>query len=326
MKIIMEFIYTVKKNWRENNMADYLLKAMSKSGTIRAFAAVSTETVNTAFAIQKPAVLSGIILGNVLTATALCGATLKGNRERISLMLRGNGIVEKAMAEAEADGKVRGYVGNSQAEFSADGGDAKMQINNAIGEASILTMTKDLGLKQPYSGTINCATGDIGADVAYYFAQSEQIPSAVAVSTIPANDGKSAEISGGYLVQQIPTDGGFGAQGELELDKIAETISSGLSLNSMLLKGFSPEKILETLFTGVEFEILEKVDLAFECSCNREALLSALSMFDEAAKEEILKSDGQIEIICELCRKKYYLSPREITEYLGIQIQQQEGN
>ena len=303
-------------------MSDYLLKAISKSGTLRIYTAITTGTANAAFAIQKPAVLPGIILGNVLTAAALCGATLKGSRERISLMFRGNGKIGKAAAEATADGKIRGCTANPQVEFSADGGDAKTQINSAIGEASILTITKDLGLKQPYSGTINCATGDIGADVAYYFVQSEQIPSAVAVSTIPNSTGDGVEICGGYLIQQIPVDGGIGAQGEQELEKVIETINSGISLNSMLLAAepLMPEKMLETLLTGVEFEILEKIDLSFECSCNKEQLFHLLEMFSEDEKKEILKSGENIEIICDFCRGKYYITAEEAAKYFGRQI------
>jgi len=297
-------------------MSDYLLKAISKSGTIRIYAAITTEMVNSAFEIQNPATLSGIILGNVLTAAAICGATLKEKNQRISLAFYGNGRVRKAMAEATADGKIRGYAENCDADFSSVGGeDAKTQINNAIGTASMLTITKDLGLKQPYSGTINCMTGDIGTDIAYYFTQSEQIPSAFVVSTIPDSDSK-VEISGGYLIQQIPKDGGFGASGDIELDKIIQTINSGISLNSMLLKRFTPEQILKTLFADVEFEILDKIDLSFECSCNREILLSALSMFDEKTKKEIIENNENIEVICEFCKKKYYITPREIAEFL----------
>jgi molecular chaperone Hsp33 len=294
-------------------MADYLLKAISKSGTVRVFAAITTDTVNSAFKIQNPATLSGIILGNVLTVAALCGATLKGNGERIAVSFCGNGKVGKAMAEATADGKIRGGIANPKIEFSADE-DARAQINNAIGVASMLTVTKDLGLKQPYSGTINCMTGDIGSDIAYYFTQSEQIPSAVAVSTIHNYDG--VEISGGYLVQQIPQDGGFGAQSEEELSQIVQTINSGVSVNSMLLNGFSPEKMLESLFTGVKFEVLDKVDLSFECSCNRENIFSALNMLDDATKAEILENNENIEIICELCKKKYYITLGKCLNFL----------
>ena len=308
-------------------MADYLLKAISKSGTIRAYAAVTTDTANAAFSIQKPAVLSGIILGNVLAAAGLVAGTLKGNRERISLLFRGNGKIGKAAADACADGKIRGYTANPQCEFLEDETDVKTQILTAIGEASLLTVTKDLGLKQPYSGTINCATGDIGADLAYYFVHSEQIPSAVAVATIPVADGNGIEISGGYLIQQIPRDGGFGAKDEIELEKVIQTINSGISLNSMLIKKMPPEEIIASLFAGVEFEILDKVNLSFECSCNREVLLSALNMFDEAAKKEFLKSDEKIEVICEFCRNIYYITTEELVKYLktGTNLTTQEG-
>jgi molecular chaperone Hsp33 len=294
-------------------MKDYLLKAISKSGTIRAFAAITTGTVNAAYEIQKPATLSGIILGNVLTATGLCAATLKGERERISLSFRGNGPIGKAMAEAEASGKIRGYAANPQTEFVA-GIDARKQINEAIGVASMLSVTKDLGLKQPYSGTINCVTGDIGADVAYYYTQSEQIPSAVAVSTVPNDDNGAVSISGGYMLQQIPQDGGFGAKETLELERIITALSSQISLNSMLLNKNSPYDILKNIFSGVEYEILDMVNLTFECSCDRKNTIRAINMFDDVTKREIAQSNKSVQIICEFCRKMYYISPEEVRE------------
>jgi molecular chaperone Hsp33 len=292
-------------------MSDYLIKAISKSGTIRAFAAITTDTVNAAYEIQKPATLSGIILGNTLTATGLTAATLKGSRERISLSFRGNGRIGKAMAEATADGKIRGYTANPQTEFIAEI-DPKTQINESIGIASLLTVTKDLGLKQPYSGTINCVSGDIGADLAYYFTQSEQIPSAVAVSTIPDDKGSGVMISGGYLLQQIPKDGGFGAKETLELDKVTEAINYEISINSMLLQKKSPEEILQNIFSDVKFDILDRVGLSFSCSCDKGMLISAITLFDDATKKEIVESDEKIQIICEFCKKIYYISPEEV--------------
>jgi len=299
-------------------MSDYLLKAISKSGTMRAYAAITTETVNRAYKIQKPATLSGIILGNVLTAVGLVAGTLKGKRERVSLSFRGNGRVGKAVSEATADGEIRGYVANPQTEFVA-GIDAKTQINQSIGTASLLTVAKDLGLKQPYSGTINCVSGDIGADIAYYFTQSEQIPSAVAVSTIPSGE-NGAVVSGGYLIQKIPKEDGFTNDGFSELDAVIENINSGISLNFMLENNFSPEKILQKLFSSVKYDVLDSVNLSFKCTCSKETLLLALRMFDDETKREIIASNEKIEIVCEFCKNIYYISPREVEEAYGDEL------
>ncbi|MCL1946294.1 MAG: Hsp33 family molecular chaperone HslO [Chitinivibrionia bacterium] len=291
-------------------MTDTLIKAISKSGTIRAFAAITTNTVNSAYEIQKPATLSGIILGNTLTAALLCGATLKGSGERISLTYKGNGVIGKAMAEATANGKVRGYAANPQSEFCEDV-DVKTQINEAIGKNSQLTVCKDLGLKQPYSGTINCVTGDIGSDVAYYFTQSEQIPSAVAVSTIPNNDNSGVEISGGYLVQKIAQNEKINANETTELEKIS-LATSAFSLNSTLLEKKNPEDLLKNIFSDVEYEVLDSVNLSFECACDKENLLNALNLFDDETKKEIKRTDDKIQIICEFCKKIYYILPQEV--------------
>jgi len=293
-------------------MSDYLIKAISKSGTMRAYAAITTDTVNRAYETQKPATLSGIILGNVLTAAGLVAGTLKGKRERVSLSFRGNGRIGKAVSEAAANGEIRGYVANPQTEFVA-GSDAKTQLNQSIGTASLLTVTKDLGLKQPYSGTINCVSGDIGADIAYYFTQSEQIPSAVSVSTIPSSENGVA-VSGGYLIQKIPNDNRFTKEDSSELDAVIENINSGISLNFMLENNFSPEKILQKLFSHVKYEVLDSVNLSFECTCSKETLLLALRMFDDETKKEIIASNGKIEIVCEFCKNIYYISPQEVEE------------
>jgi molecular chaperone Hsp33 len=286
-------------------MPDQLIKAISESGTIRAFAVITTDTVNSAYKIQEPAALSGIILGNALTAAALCAATLKGDDERISLLFRGNGAIGKAAAEATSNGKIRGYVANPKTEF-VEGKDIKTQINEAVGKASLLTVSKDLGLKQPYSGTINCETGDIAADIAYYFTLSEQIPSALAISTIPNTDNSAVEIAGGYLIQQIPQDGGFGAKEKLELEQVAEAASK-ISINSILLEKKSPHDILEKIFSGVKYKVLESVDLAFECSCSEESVKKMLSVLDDETRAQILEKKEDLEIKCEFCYKLYYI-------------------
>jgi len=291
-------------------MSDYLLKAISKSGTMRAYAATTTKTVNRAYEIQKPAALSGIILGNVLTAAGLAAGTLKGKRDRVSLSFRGNGRIGKAAAEAAANGEIRGYVANPQTEFVA-GIDAKTQLNQSIGTASLLTVAKDLGLKQPYYGTINCVNGDIGADIAYYFTQSEQIPSAVAVSTIPSGENR-VEAAGGYLIQKIPDGEGAVKDDSSDLDAVIENINSGISLNFMLEKKFSPEKILQKLFSHVEYDVLDRINLSFKCTCSRETMLLALQMFDDETKREIIVSNEKIETVCEFCKNIYYISPREV--------------
>ena len=291
-------------------MADRLIKAISKSSTIRAYAAITTNTVSSAYKIQKPTALSGIILGNTLTAALLCAATLKGNRDRISLAYQGDGVIGKAMAEATANGKVRGYTANPQSEFCA-GVDVKTQINEAIGKASLLTVTKDLGLKQPYSGTINCMTGDIGADMAYYFTQSEQIPSAAAISTIPNSDNSGVQISGGYLVQQIPQNGGINKNEKYELEKITAATMS-ISLNSILLQEETPEDLLKNIFSNVEYEVLNSVNLSFKCTCSKEMLINAINMFDDGTKKEIKQSYEKIQIKCEFCKKIYYILSRDV--------------
>jgi len=293
-------------------MSDYLIKAISKSRTMRAYAAITTDTVSRACEIQKPATLSGIILGNVITAAGLVAGTLKGKRERVSLSFRGNGRIGKAVSEASAGGEIRGYVANPQTEFVA-GSDARTQLNQSVGTASLLTVTKDLGLKQPYSGTINCVSGDVGADIAYYFTQSEQIPSAVAVSTVP-NGENGVAVSGGYLIQKIPNGDGFTKDDSSELDAVIKNINSGISLNFMLENNFSPEEILQKLFSNVEYEVLDSVNLLFKCSCSKETLLLALRMFDDKEKMEIIASNEKIEIVCEFCKNIYYISPREVEE------------
>ena len=296
-------------------MVDRLIKAISESGTVRACAAITTDTVNSAYKIQEPAALSGIILGNVLTAAGLCAGSLKGERERVSLLFRGNGPIAKVAAEACADGKIRGYAANPKAEFATDR-DPRTQMADAIGVASVLTVTKDLGMRQPYTGTINCMTGDVAADIAYYFTQSEQIPSALAISTIPNADNSAVEISGGYFIQQIPQDGGFGANEKTELEQIAEA-ASRLSINSMLLEKKTPQDILEEIFSGVKFKVLGGTDLAFECTCSKETAERALIAFDEKTKAEILDANEDLQIKCEFCQKMYYVSTDEQRQKLN---------
>lgn len=295
-------------------MSDYLLKIISESGTIRGYAAITTDLVNEAYRRIEPASLSGVMLGRALTAGALMGCTVKG-KERISLRFEGNGPLGSITVEGNPDGEVRGTIANSSVEF-VENEDLIAQLRKSIGIAGVLTVTKDLGLKEPYRGTVNLASGEIGEDLAYYLTESEQIPSAVSVGVIPSEDGKGVDIAGGYLIQTIPAEGGLSTSDEANLEAISEMAQALGAVTELLMDGGSPEAILKQLFTEVPYRQLDSVDLSYTCNCSHASLLRALSTLPKDQIAQLCDQEGETEVVCQFCKKKYYYNTADFESLL----------
>ena len=289
---------------------DYLLKVISESGSLRAYACDLTETVNEAYNRIKPKTLSGIMLGRAIVGAALLGGTLKG-RERIALHFQGNGPLEKVIAESDTNGNVRGTVKNSAVDFDVEK-DILEQIKGSIGTAGVLTVTKDLGLKEPYSGTVHLVSGEIGEDIAFYLTESEQLPSAVAVAAIPNTDGSGVDVAAGYLIQKIPQTGGNEATDEANIESIMNMIESLPPLTKLLQLGNSPENIISKLFAEVPYKVLDRVPQRFTCSCSHTAMRNALKIAGKQEIEELISADEGAVITCEFCKSSYNFTTGEL--------------
>lgn len=291
-------------------MSDYLVKVISESGSLRAYACVTTEMVNEAYSRLKPATLAGVVLGRALSGMALLGGTVK-QRQRLSFRMEGNGPIGKVVCESDGFGNVRGTLGNPDAEF-VDGDDLADQLKSAIGRAGVLTVSKDLGLKEPYHGTVHMVSGEIGEDLAFYLTESEQIPSAVAVSAIPNSDGTGVEVAGGYLIQSIPSEGGIVASDEANLESITQMINSLPPLSTLLELGNTPETILAKLLAEVPYKQLEVIELKYTCTCSHDAMRRALKIAGKDEIESLVEERNGALLTCQFCKKEYNFTHGEL--------------
>jgi len=281
---------------------DYLVRAITRSGNIRAFACVTTGLVDELCRRHETAPTASVAMGRALSAGALMGALLKGD-QRVALKFEGNGPIRKIMAEADADGGVRGCVGSPAADPPPRNG--KFDVATALGRAGFLTVTRDLGLKEPYKGMVQLYTSEIAEDLAYYLTESEQVPSAVGLGVYLEPDGR-VSVAGGFMIQSLPpADEGL-------IEHLMEQIGRLPSVTELLRQGKSPEEILAILFDGVPIEVLDKRELAFRCSCNREKIERVLLSFGPDELGSLLARGEEVAVTCEFCRERYPFTPAEL--------------
>lgn len=287
-------------------MNDYLVRIISKSGGIRGLACVTTGTVAEACARHGARPTAAVALGRALTGGALMGALLKTG-QRVALRFEGNGPLKKILVEAESNGAVRGYVGNPEVDLPPVNG--RYDIQGALGRAGFLTVTKDLGMKEPYQGVVQLYRSEIGEDLAYYLTESEQVPSAVGLGVALDADG-SVAASGGFLIQSIPP-------GDPEaVEKLMTRIGQLPSLAD-LLRQQTPEELLDLLFEGIPYQLLEKRNIAFACSCSREKIERVLLSLGRLELTSLLAEQNGAEVSCEFCRQRYALSGEELSALIA---------
>jgi len=274
-------------------VSDYLVRAVTTAGNVRALACVTTSLVNEACQRHGTTPTASVALGRALTGGALMGALLKDN-QRLGLRFEGNGPLGKIMVEAESCGWLRGCIGEPGAALPLV--DGRVDVAGALGRAGFLTVTKDLGLGEPYQSRVRLYTSEIGEDLAYYFAESEQIPSAVGLSAAlnPAGD---LAVAGGFLIQSLPPSDAT------VIGQLIERIEAMGSLAELLLAG--PEKLLTTLFADIPLTMLGRQDLALRCNCSREKVRQVLNAMRRDELAAIIAEQGAVEVVCEFCRSNY---------------------
>ncbi len=287
-------------------MKDYLINVLSKGMGIRGIACITSNLSRFACTQHGTSTLGSIILSQALSAGALVGGLIK-QKERIGLKYEGNGPIKKILVETDSYGAIRGYIGNPNAELEKG-----KSLNDAIGKAGLLTVIKDLGLKEPYQGTVHLVSGNIGKDLAYYFINSEQIPTAIGVNSDLDDNGQIC-CCGGFLVQSLPKKGGKGSN-EANVEAVIERINQ-LSLKNYLAKNKTPEDIIDFIFSEVPYDILQVTDLTFKCICSKEKLKRALISLGEKDIKSLIQ-EGGAETICEYCRKKYNFDINELENLL----------
>ena len=294
-------------------MSDHIVRATAAQERIRAFAVDSTELVAEAREIHHTYPVVTAALGRLLSAGAMMGSMMKGDEDLITLTMKGDGPMGSLTVTADSHGNVKGFPGNPSVDIptrEVPGSDTvKLDVGGAIGQG-ILTVSMDLGLKEPYNGQVELQTGEIGDDLAYYFTVSEQTPSAVALGVMVGKD-SSVLHAGGFIIQLMP-DAPEEVIAALE-DKLADLEP----VTTLMERGLGPSEILELVLGDLDLIITEEKPVRFHCNCSRERISSALATLSTADLESIIADDEEIEVKCFFCNSAYKFGVDEIQAILA---------
>lgn len=288
-------------------MSDYVLRGTAADGQILAFAAVTSEMVEEARRRHGTTPVATAALGRTMTASAMMACQLKGAKESLTIQVEGSGPIGKIITIADGTGAVRGYVKEPKVDLPLNS-KGKLDVAEAVG-IGVMSITKDLGLREPYVGSTHLISSEIAEDLAYYFTASEQIPSAVALGVL-VNKDQSVWTAGGYIFQMMP-----GASDEIA-EKLQNKVVSFGSISKYLAEGHTPEELLEDMLGEFDYHTLDKVDVRFECNCTRERVSSALMSIGAKDLNELIEEGESIEMSCHFCNEKYNFSVAEMQEML----------
>lgn len=288
-------------------MNDYIAKAMAHNGQIRIFAAVTTRTVETARILHKMNPTPLVALGRVLTGAALMSQTLKAINQTITIQIKGDGPIGGIVAVTDWQAGVRGYVHNPNFDIPLND-QGKFDIRSAVG-SGYLNVVKDLGLKEPYIGYVELVSGEIAEDLTYYYASSEQIPTAMNLGVLIGAEGKVLA-AGGFFIQLMPD------AGEEAIEKVENGISKIKSITSVIHEGKTPDDIIRILFPDDVLETFEPVPVSYICNCSRDRMKRNLMALGTEDLKEIAGDRTGAELICHFCNKKYHFTQEEISRLL----------
>lgn len=288
-------------------MSDYLIRATAYNGMVRAYGIQSTETVGEAVRRQDTYATASAALGRTLTISAMMGSMMKGD-DKLTIKVEGGGPIGAIIADATAHGDVRGYVSNPHVDFDLNDS-GKLDVRSAVGTTGTLSVVKDLGLKNNFTGEVPIVSGEIGEDFTYYFANSEQVPSAVGAGVL-VNPDQTIKASGGFIIQIMP-----GADDET-ISNIEQKINELPQVSRLIDEGHTPEEMLEKLLDGGEMKILSKSPVQFKCQCSRERLEHALQGLGNDELQAMIEEDHGAEAHCHFCNEAYHFTEDQLRELI----------
>lgn len=286
-------------------MKDYLVKALGFNGQVRAYAVSSTETVAEAQRRHYTWPTASAALGRTMTAGVMLGAMLKGD-DKLTVKIEGGGPIGTILVDSNAKGEVRGYVTNPQTHFDLNE-HGKLDVRKAVGTDGMLSIVKDLGLRDYFTGQTPIVSGEIGDDFTYYLVTSEQVPSSVGVGVL-VNPDNSILAAGGFILQLLP-----GTEEET-IVAIEDRLKTIQPISKMIQSGLTPEDILEQLLGKGNVQILEKMPVSFKCQCSKERIENALISLGKEEIRSIIEEEGQAEANCHFCNEKYHFSKEELEQ------------
>lgn len=290
-------------------MSDYIVRATAADAQIRAFAATTRDLVEVARKSHDTSPVATAALGRLLTGGAMMGVMMKGDKDVLTLQIKCSGPIGGLTVTADSRGNVKGYVNQPQVILPANA-QGKLDVGGALG-LGVLSVIKDLGLKEPYVGQTELKTGEIGDDLTYYFASSEQVPSAVGLGVLMEKD-NTVRQAGGFIIQLMPF-----AEEEV-IAQLEKNLAEVTSVTELLDQGYTPEMLLEKLLGNMGLEINEKIETGFSCNCDKVRVGKVLISLGEKELQSMIDEGQDIELNCHFCNTNYKFTVEELKELLEL--------
>lgn len=284
-------------------MTDYIVRATAANNQIRAFAATTKETVEAARQAHNTSPVATAALGRLLTGGAMMGSMMKNDSDMLTIQIKGDGPIGGLTVTADSKGNVKGYVEHPEVMLPPNA-QGKLDVAGALG-IGLISVIKDMGLKEPYVGQTILQTSEIAEDLTYYFATSEQVPSSVGLGVLMEHD-NTVKQAGGFIVQLMPF------VDDDVVDRLETNIKKISSVTSMLDKGMTPEEILEEVLDGFEVEVKDTMPAQFYCNCTKERVEKAIISIGKKDIQEMIEDGKPIEVNCHFCGKSYEFSVEEL--------------
>ncbi|UJF26421.1 Hsp33 family molecular chaperone HslO [Planococcus sp. 107-1] len=288
-------------------MNDYLVKALAYDGQVRAYSARTTETVSEAQRRHFTWPTASAALGRSMTASVMLGAMMKGE-EKLTIKINGGGPLGTILVDANAKGEVRGYVSNPQTHFDLNA-QGKLDVRRAVGTEGTLSVSKDVGLLQPFVGQVPIVSGELGEDFTHYIVTSEQVPSSVGVGVI-VNPDNTIQASGGFIIQLMP------GTSETIITEIESRLSKIPTISNMVRQGMTPEEILFEVLGQDNVKILDDMPVNFQCQCSRDRIHNAIISLGPVEIQDMIETDGQAEAQCHFCNENYLFTKENLEAML----------
>lgn len=288
-------------------MKDYIIRGMAANHQVRFFAAYSKNLVEEARKRHETSPVATAALGRLLTGGAMMGAMCKNDTDVITIQIKCSGPIGGLVVTADAKANVKGYVYHKDVMLPPSK-EGKLDVGKAL-DLGVLTVIKDLGLKEPYSGQTHLVSGEIAEDLTYYFAASEQIPTSVALGVLMNKD-NTVRQAGGFMIQMMP----FAE--EKVIATLEERLKEFSSVTSHLDAGETPEDMMEKLFAGFDMSIEDKIPAQFSCNCSKERVSKAVISVGKEELTKMIEEGEPIEVNCHFCNSHYHFSVEELKEML----------
>ncbi len=288
-------------------MSDYIIRATAADNQIRAFAATTKELVEYARAIHNTSPVATAALGRLLTAGTMMGSMMKGEKDILTLQIQCSGPIEGLTVTADSSANVKGYVYNPTVMLPPNS-KGKLDVGRAV-DMGVMSVIKDMGLKEPYVGQTHLVSGEIAEDLTYYFATSEQVPSSVALGVLMNKD-NTVRQAGGFILQLMPFTE------ERIISRLEEKLGEITSITSMLDADMTPEMILEHILGEFGLEIMDKIPTRYECNCTKERVEKAIVSIGKKDIQEMIDDNEPIEVNCHFCNTNYVFSVEELKEII----------